>query len=160
MKIRPVLEKDMPFLWDMLYESIFYPEGEEKPCKEELLNVSHISAYLQDFGLIPSDFGFIVEDENNNQLGAGWYRIIKLCGNLCEGVPEICMSVVDKYRNKGIGTIILKSLKEKTKAEGYKVVSLGVEADNPVALHLYKKEGFEIAKTPQENYFVMKFDSI
>lgn len=52
------------------------------------------------------------------------------------------MIVKREYRNKGIGTIMLKFLINKAKEMGYIEISLGVDLDNNAALHLYKKHGF------------------
>lgn len=34
--IRQIMEQDVPFVWDMLYESLFVPEG-AKPFDREIL---------------------------------------------------------------------------------------------------------------------------
>lgn len=41
-KIRALVERDIPFLWDMLYESAFVPEG-EKPFPRTILNEPSVS---------------------------------------------------------------------------------------------------------------------
>ncbi|MBU3113819.1 hypothetical protein [Clostridium lacusfryxellense] len=64
-KIRPIQQSDRDFLWDMLLEMIYFPEGEEKPNKEEFLNQPNISRYLNGFCLKTSDAGFIAEDEKD-----------------------------------------------------------------------------------------------
>ncbi len=52
------------------------------------------------------------------------------------------MIVKKEYRNRGIGSEILKFLIEKAKDLGYTEMTIGVDKDNVNALHLYKKYGF------------------
>lgn len=52
------------------------------------------------------------------------------------------MIVKKEYRNKGIGSEILRFLIEKASEMGYTEMTVGVDKDNINALHLYKKYGF------------------
>ncbi|MBO5421101.1 MAG: GNAT family N-acetyltransferase [Clostridia bacterium] len=52
------------------------------------------------------------------------------------------MIVKKEYRNRGIGSEILKFLIDKAKAMGYSEMTIGVDKDNTNALHLYRKFGF------------------
>lgn len=52
------------------------------------------------------------------------------------------MIVKKDYRNRGIGSEILKFLIDKAKAMGYSEMTIGVDKDNTNALHLYRKFGF------------------
>lgn len=56
----------------------------------------------------------------------------------CPERMEICrLEVFEPYRNKGYGTAVVKRLA----SEGY--TSLWVRSDNPRAIHVYEKCGFE-----------------
>lgn len=52
------------------------------------------------------------------------------------------MIVKKEYRNRGIGSEILKFLIEKAKDMGYSEMTIGVDKDNENALHMYHKYGF------------------
>lgn len=52
------------------------------------------------------------------------------------------MIVKKDYRNRGIGSEILRFLIDKAKAMGYSEMTIGVDKDNTNALHLYRKFGF------------------
>ena len=47
------------------------------------------------------------------------------------------------YRGQGIGTILVDFIIEKARELGYTELSIGVDKDNEVALHLYTKKGFD-----------------
>ena len=50
--------------------------------------------------------------------------------------------VKKEWRGNGIGGILIDFIIEKIKDMGYKEITIGVDKDNLVALHLYKKKGF------------------
>ena len=52
------------------------------------------------------------------------------------------MIVKKEYRGQGIGSEILTFLIEKAKEMGFNEMTIGVDKDNTVALHLYRKFGF------------------
>lgn len=52
------------------------------------------------------------------------------------------MIVKPEYRNMGIGGIIIDYLSAYAKELGYCEISLGVDLDNAIAIHLYRKKGF------------------
>jgi len=52
------------------------------------------------------------------------------------------MAVKPPYRNQGIGSAIIDQLTVYAKGKGYREMSLGVNADNSAARHLYEKKGF------------------
>lgn len=60
--------------------------------------------------------------------------------------------VKKEYRNKGIGTEIMKFLINKAREMNYSEISLGVDCINGAAIHLYEKFGFEIIKKDKDEY--------
>lgn len=63
------------------------------------------------------------------------------------------MIVKKKYRNHGIGGIILDYLIEQAKEMGYSEMALGVDIDNYNAVHLYQKKGFNtLIKEDEDEY--------
>lgn len=146
-KIRPIQESDESFLWDMLFEMIYLPEDVEK--SRDLLNYPDIYIYLDGFGQRNGDTGFVAEDENNQLIGAAWFRLFdamnKGYGYINDQTPELCIAVIEKCRGNGIGTRLLKTLIEIAKWDGYASISLSVDSRNP-ANKLYQKMGFEPVK--------------
>lgn len=145
-KIRPIQESDKNFLWDMLFEMVYFPEGERKPNKEEFLSQPDIYKYLDGFGLKNSDSGFVAENDKNELIGAAWFRLFdnsnKGYGYINDDTPELSIAVLKEYRGKGIGSKMLKALIEKAKLDGYPAISLSVDPEN-IAFRLYIREGFK-----------------
>jgi len=64
------------------------------------------------------------------------------------------ISIIDGYRDIGLGSAMMKLLFEKAKEAGYRIVILGVYGDNSRAIYLYEKFGFVNAGTiPKYAYF-------
>lgn len=60
--------------------------------------------------------------------------------------------VKKEFRNNGIGQAVLKNMIDLCKSRGYKYVTLGVDANNKRALHIYEKNGFQIYETAADNH--------
>ncbi|MFA6197307.1 MAG: GNAT family N-acetyltransferase [Sulfurimonas sp.] len=60
--------------------------------------------------------------------------------------------LASKQRDRGFGTKMLKFVLEMAKEENYKTLSLEVNINNPHAIHLYEKFGFQ-TKEILENYY-------
>lgn len=141
--IRPIEDKDINFLWDMLYEMVYIPEN--KPSKEELLNIPGIKKYLEGWGK-KGDNGFIAIDSHNNPIGTAWYRLFqekdKGYGFVDDETPELSIALTKDYTGKGIGTMLLKELINNAKSQEFKAISLSVDPGNS-ALKLYERFGFK-----------------
>jgi ribosomal-protein-alanine acetyltransferase len=85
----------------------------------------------------PNSIYFVVKDKNNNILGfAGILKILD--------EADITNIVVKKdYRNKGIGTMLLKHLILEAKKQNLLTITLEVNEKNKNAILLYKKFKFE-----------------
>lgn len=55
--VRTIRIEDITFLWEMLYESLFVPEGEE-PFSKDSIKKPFISKYVDGWGQ-EGDFGFM-----------------------------------------------------------------------------------------------------
>lgn len=64
------------------------------------------------------------------------------------------MSVIQKFNNLGLGTLMMKKIIEDAKEIGKTKMELEVRADNVNAVHLYKKFGFELEGTIKNGFFV------
>ncbi len=60
--------------------------------------------------------------------------------------------VKKEYRNKGIGSEILKYIIELYKKYGYSEITLGVDCENSGAIHIYEKYGFRIYEDAEDEY--------
>ncbi|MGE7625104.1 N-acetyltransferase family protein [Viridibacillus sp. NPDC096237] len=142
--IRNLEENEYEFLLDMLYESIHIPEN--KPTREELLNLPHIRKYHEDWGR-KGDKALIAIDENKQKVGAVWYRVFdennQGYGYVDDNTPELGIAVVKGVRGMGVGTLLMNKIIQLAMEEGYKSISLSVDPDNSDAVHIYNKIGFK-----------------
>jgi ribosomal protein S18 acetylase RimI-like enzyme len=144
-KIRPLENKDINFLWDMLYEAIYVEDPTKKGPREELLAIEGIAKYVKGFGEDINDKGFIAEDEFGNPVGAVWYRLFgienKGYGFISEDTPELSIAIKPEGRGKGIGSKLMEALIAEAKKQGFNALSLSVDPTNAAA-RLYKRLGF------------------
>jgi ribosomal protein S18 acetylase RimI-like enzyme len=144
-----LIEKsDEPFLWEMLYQALYVPEG-EPPFPREILQQPEIKIYVEKWGT-DSDQGVIALNDNS-PVGAVWVRKIKAYGFVAEDIPELTIAVLPEFRGRGIGSNLMKQLFSFISSEA---VSLSVTAENP-AMKLYQRLGFEIV-TVEGNSVTMK----
>ena len=143
-KLRSLTAADQSLLWEMLYLSLFVPEG-KPPFKRSVLEHPDLAKYVRDWGRA-DDSGFVVVDENNQPLGAVWLRLFAGeeigYGYVDDFTPELAIAILPEYRGQGIGASLLTRLVE-TAAASYEQISLSVAAGNP-AVRLYQRLGFEI----------------
>jgi hypothetical protein len=64
--IRPLAPSDEPFLWEMLYQSLYVPPG-EGPFPREVVRTPHIARYVEGWGRA-HDLGFVAEDGATGRL--------------------------------------------------------------------------------------------
>lgn len=141
--IRPLVPSDQTFLREMLYQSLYVPDG-GTPFERSILDQPDIARYVEEWGR-EDDSGFVAINKDNEAVGAIWLRLFKKdergFGYVDAETPEMGMAVLPAYRNRGIGTSLLARLI--ASAENfYEYISLSVAAGNP-ALRLYRRLGFE-----------------
>jgi ribosomal protein S18 acetylase RimI-like enzyme len=141
--IRPVTEGDVPFLWDMLYESIHTPEGAQLPAKD-IVHHPSLSKYVDHWGR-EGDAGFVAIDASGQPIGSVTIRLFpeadKGYGFVDEETPELGTAILKEYRGKGIGTALMRTMMEEAKHRGIQAISLSVDPGNP-AVRLYRRFGF------------------
>jgi GNAT superfamily N-acetyltransferase len=142
--IRAVMASDEAFLREMLYESLYVPQG-CAPFDRNVVNLPEIAKYVDGWGRA-GDLGVIAVDSTTNQpIGAVWMRLFteaqKGYGYVAEDVPELGMALLPEYRGRGIGSALLRRALEMA-GISHHAVSLSVFADNP-ARRLYERFGFE-----------------
>ncbi|MBW4612575.1 MAG: GNAT family N-acetyltransferase [Desmonostoc vinosum HA7617-LM4] len=144
--LRPLVQADEPFLWQMLYEAAHMAEEGQLTVQDAMYHPD-LAKYVQNWGHQPDDLGFIASLISSNQpVGAAWLRLLtsenRGYGYINDLTPELAIAVLPKYRNQGIGTQLLHHLLTTAKAT-YPSVSLSIRSSNP-ALHLYKKLGWKV----------------
>jgi len=155
-QIRLTVKEDEPFLFEMLFQSLFIEEG-QKPFSREVLSKPNIARYVKDWGRA-GDLGFIAEiTESGKKIGATWCRLAvgedRGFAYIDDETPELGIAVLPEYRVKGIGTKLLENLLTAARKK-YPAISLSVSPNNP-AIRLYKKFGFETVDVRNE-YPVMR----
>ena len=146
-QIRPIQPTEIPVLSDFLYEAIFIPEGVEAPPRS-IIDDESLQIYIRDFGKYPDDRCLVAESEGRI-VGAIWSRIMYDYGHIDDKTPSIAISLYKEYRNKGIGSQLLRQMLDLLRKDGYKSVSLSVQKAN-YAIRMYQKAGFQILSQDAE----------
>lgn len=142
--IRPLISKDQPFLWEMLYQALYVPKG-QSVLPREVVRLPELARYVRGWKR-SDDCGFLASDAATGQpVGAAWLRLLvgenKGYGYVDDDTPELSIAVLPEYRSQGVGTQLLIHLL--ASACGQSSISLSVSVDNP-ALRLYERFGFEV----------------
>lgn len=153
--IRQIKDSEIPLLEDFLYEAIFQRD-EKNLLPREIIKEPELSVFIDEFG--KADDHCLVAECNEKIVGAVWTRIIsgkvKGFGNIDDTTPEFAISLYKEYRNRGIGTSLMKAMLQLLKENGYKKTSLAVQKDN-YAVRMYQSVGFEIIKELKEEYLMI-----
>jgi ribosomal protein S18 acetylase RimI-like enzyme len=156
--IRPFEQKDMSFLWEMLYQSIHVPEGQQPPSRDILKHPS-IEKYLKDWGN-PNDHALIAADNDSNPIGAVWIRRFDRdnpgYGFVDEYTPELGMAIMPQFRGRGIGRQLLLAMSELSRSLGLVALTLSVDPSNTPALRLYEKNGYVMVHQDDGGSWTMK----
>ena len=150
--IREMEKEEYSLLSEFLYEAIFVPDGAE-PQPKSILNCPELQVYIAGFGTNRHDKALIAEVDGNI-VGAIWARIMNDYGHIDMDTPSLAMSILEKYRGMGIGTLLLAQMLFAEKTAGYTKLSLSVQKDN-YAVKLYRKAGFTIVKETDEEYIMV-----
>jgi len=150
--IRKIRESEYCVLDDFLYEAIFIPDGTEAPPRE-IINQPELKIYTDNFGKQKDDSCFVAEIDKKI-VGAVWVRIMNDYGHIDNKTPSFAISLYPEYRNRGIGTALMKTMLKELKKKGYKKASLAVQKTN-YAVKMYKNVEFEIADENEEEYIMV-----
>lgn len=142
--IRPATPEDEPFLWEMLYQSLYVEEG-AAPFPPEVVRQPELARYVGGWGRA-GDLGFVaLEAGGNLPVGAVWSRLPNGADRgfayLNDETPELAVAVSPGHRGRGVGTALMERLL--TEASGlFPALTLSVSPRNP-ARRLYERLGFE-----------------
>ena len=154
-EIREIKSSEIYLLKEFLYEAIFQRD-ENNLLPKDIINKPEIRVFIDGFGK-PDDC-CLVADIDGKVVGAVWSRIlsgeVKGFGNVDENTPEFAISLYKEYRNRGIGTALMRKMLELLKKRGYKKASLSVQKDN-YAVRMYEKVGFKTVKELEEEYIMI-----
>ena len=150
--IRKLSIEESDLLKDFLYEAIFIPEGVEAPARD-IVERPELRIYYDDFGSRPGDHCFAAETEGN-VVGAVWTRIMNDYGHVYDETPSFAISLLPDFRNKGIGTRLMREMLSLLKECGYKQAALAVQKAN-YAVRMYKEVGFEIIDENEEEFIMV-----
>lgn len=153
--IRKIKKSEIQLLPDFLYEAIFQPD-ETNLLPRNIIKKPELSVFLDNFGK-DNDYCLVAECDGKI-VGAVWARIlsgkVKGFGNIDDKTPEFAISIYKEYRNRGIGTALMKDMLQLLKNCGYAKTSLAVQKDN-YAVKMYKLVGFEIVSELEEEYLMV-----
>jgi len=150
--IREMGESEYAVLDDFLYEAIFIPEGVSSPSRE-IIYQPELQVYVDGFGTIDGDYAFVA-DLNGKIVGAVWTRIMNDYGHIDNDTPSFAISLYKEYRNKGIGTALMKTMLNRLKKAGYRKASLAVQKEN-YAVKMYKNVGFTVVDENDTEYIML-----
>ena len=144
--IRPATSADLPFLWDMLFESAFTTDEVRETWRSDPQPPPELVKYLDGWGR-SGDAGVVALDAGGTAVGAAWYRLFTAAergdGILARlGVPELAIAVEREHRGRRIGADLLEVLTRSAKETGYRCLMLSVDPANTHALRLYERIGF------------------
>ena len=149
-----ITEKDEPFLWEMLYLALFVPEG-KPPFPRDILAEPDIACYVQGWGR-PGDWGLLAGD-GKSPIGAIWLRqwsgVEKGYGYVSPVIPELSIALLPEYRNKGLGTRMLKTIISLSR-ERFSGLSLSAVESSP-ARRLYERMGFKKVGQIMESWVML-----
>lgn len=153
--IREIKETEIPLLADFLYEAIFQRD-EQTLLQREVIEQPELQIYIENFGR--KDDNCLVAECDGRIVGAVWTRIIagnlRGFGNVDDETPEFAISLYPEYRNRGIGTVLMKRMLQHLKTKGYRQVSLAVQKDN-YALSMYQGVGFSVIDELDQEYLMI-----
>lgn len=156
--IRPAVQTDELFLWEMLYQSLYVEEG-DGPFPRDAVNRPDIARYVEGWGRA-GDLGFVVVDSNTKQpIGAAWARLPAGAndgfGYVDDATPELSVALFPAYRGQGVGTELLNHYLEAAR-KTHQAVSLSVSPNNP-ARRLYERLGFGVVDVRSTHPVMRKF---
>lgn len=155
-QIRKILPAEYALPEDIMYEAIYHPDP-ANPYPKEVIYCPQVRVYWDNWGDGKDDYclAALIDEKI---IGAVWIRTfqgeLKGCGYIDEHTPEIAIALFEEYRNRGIGTEMMKQMITLMKVEGFRQVSLSITKGNP-AIRLYERFGFKPVDENEEDYIML-----
>lgn len=153
--VRPAVADDATFLVEMLAEAADW----------RVLDLAEPAAVIDQPDLAryvvgwprPDDLG-IIALAGDRRIGGAWLRFFAAddaaYGFVGTDVPELAVAVVDRWRGRGIGRVLLAELAAAAQRRGIGAISLSVRRTNPAAA-LYRRAGYRVvAQGPDSDTMV------
>ena len=150
--IRKLSIEESDLLKDFLYQAIFIPQGAEAPARD-IIERPELRIFYEDFGSSPGDHCLVAEAAGQ-AVGAVWTRIMNDSGHVDDETPSFVISLLPDYRNKGIGTRLMRQMLSQLKEHAYSQATLAVQKAN-FAVRMYKEVGFEIIDENEEEFIMV-----
>ena len=143
-EIRELTDDDLGFLGEMLYAALAWNPDAELPPIEFVLEHPQAVIYHRGWGR-RGDAGYVAE-EDGWRIGARRHlasspRRSTGTGTSTTRAPKLGIAVVDGFRGRGVGGLLLDALHERARRDGLRRVALSVEPENP-AKRLYARHGY------------------
>lgn len=157
MVFRELHPEEAGFLKEMLYLSLFVPDG-KNPYPRSVLELPELSKYYLNWGSIPHDLAIVAEAEDV-LMGAVWGRAHQPphqgYGFVDVDVPEIGIAVTPAFRNQGVGTKLVKTIEKHYRESGVQSISLSVDRQNPAKV-LYDRLGFQVISDNGHDFIMQR----
>ena len=150
--IRPLRPDETDLLQEFLYQAIFVPGGAEPPARE-IIETPEMRVYTEDFGTRRGDHCLVAELEGK-VVGAVWTRIMDDYGHVDDETPSFAISLLKEYRNRGIGSQLMRKMLDRLQEQGFERASLSVQKAN-YAARMYKALGFRVVRENEEDYIMV-----
>ena len=140
--MRDARSADLPFIKLMLYEAANRP-GEAWPSFEESMEELRNRRFWFNFAR-DGDIGVVAETAHE-PIGAAWIRRFggEEKGPLDDpDVPVLAIGVVEQWRGRGVGTLLMRSLLDRARRSGVAAIDLTTGAFNEAGVRLYYASGF------------------
>ncbi|MDO8963624.1 MAG: GNAT family N-acetyltransferase [Coriobacteriia bacterium] len=156
-RIREIGPEDYPLLEEFLYLAV-YQRDPAQPIPRSVIDEPRVRNYIVDFGSRPDDRGLVAEVDGT-VVGAAWARVLGGdpvgYGYVDDETPELAISVLPEYRNRGIGTRLMLSLIDLLSECGYARTSLSVDKAN-YAVKMYEALGFTVVAEQDEDNLMIR----
>ena len=129
--IRPLIKKD----YETILEWRNDPDVRNNSLTQHIISIDEHIRYWNDFLKNESNFAFIAIHENND------IGVLKL-KNIDKTTYEIDIFLSKNYRNRGLGSQILKIAKDVALKKGIKKLVAKIKYDNEASKKAFEKVGF------------------
>lgn len=153
--VRPLRSFEEDFLKEMVYLSLFHPEG--GTFDRSIMEEKDIKKYYDNWDT-KKDLCLVARFEDQN-IGAIWARFFPFYdqgyGYVDDHIPEMGMAVLPKFRGRGLGQVLMNHIITRLKHQNVKAVSLSVHKNNP-AKKFYENNNFIVYQHEEATVTMIK----